>query len=132
MPSEHPKFVARFQRPTARSTGDLVLMQWPWFITKFLFRWEREGSRSEIPGKARGLAHCLGQAGSQRPGVPVFRKHSYSFCSWAGHLGSVTGFCGGLCFLDVTSLLIIPELPRLSKTRQLKGTRPLLCDVKIL
>lgn len=132
LPSKHPRFVACLQRPTARSTGDLVLMQWPWFIAKFPFQWERVGSRSEVPGKVQGLAHSLGPAGSQRPGVPVFWKHSYPFCSWPGHLGSVTGFCGGLCFFDVTSLLLTPELPRLSKTRQLKGTRPLLCDVKIL
>lgn len=35
-------------------------------------------------------------------------------------------------FLDITSLLNILELPRLSEARQPKGISPLTCEVKIL
>lgn len=121
--TEHPRFVACLQRPTAGTRGD-VLMQWPWFTTKFLSQWERGGPRSELPGEVWGRS-CPGPAGSQWPDVPVFWKHSCPFCAW--------DFVGVfLFFLDVVSLLNIPELPRLSETRQFKGINPVLCDVKIL
>lgn len=50
---------------------------------------------------------------------------------WEASWGLQQGICG-VFFLNITSLLNILELPRLSEARQPKGFSLLTCDVKIL
>lgn len=86
------------------------------------------GRRDRQPLPVRGTGAELSWAGGARP--PGARGQA-SPClpgPW-----EASGVCNReFCFflLNITSLLTILELPRLSESRQPKGISPLTCDVK--